>query len=147
MLDETYPCPVCRYGEISGLTLMNAFGCRFCQHIFTADIPQNCITMVDGEQPLSWYWNGRRWQGIGAEVEFGWGLWLGAGLLVLLPPAMIWLSSRIFPPLPDSPWAWFPDFWAVSAFFGHLTLVIWLWIKAVEFPVLAFIKAWGRRIR
>ncbi|WP_354634881.1 hypothetical protein [Planktothricoides raciborskii] len=38
MLDETYPCPVCRYGEISGLTLMNAFGCHFCQHIFTADL-------------------------------------------------------------------------------------------------------------
>jgi len=76
--DRVYPCPVCRYGEISTLSLMDAFGCHFCQHIFTADLKQECITMVDGEQPLTWYWNGRQWQGqLGAEVEIGGGF--GAG--------------------------------------------------------------------
>lgn len=143
--DRVYPCPVCRYGEISQLALMDAFGCHFCQHIFTADLQQDCITMVDGSQPLTWYWNGRRWQGISqAEIELGWGLWVGAGFLVVLPPILIWLSGHIFPPLPGSRLSWFADFWTVAAFVGHLTFAIWLWIKAYQFPVLAFVKAWGR---
>lgn len=146
--DGAYACPVCRYGEISAFSLMDAFGCHFCQHIFTADLKQQCITMVDGSQPLTWYWNGRTWQGkFGAEIELGWGIWVGAVFLVLLPPIFIWLGSHIFPPLPGSRLAWFPDFWTVCAFVGHLTCVLWLWVKAYQFPVRAFFRAWGRYLQ
>ncbi|HIK09277.1 MAG TPA: hypothetical protein IGS52_03245 [Oscillatoriaceae cyanobacterium M33_DOE_052] len=145
--DGAYPCPICLWGRISGLAMMDAFGCYLCRHIFTANLETQILMMADQERPLSWHWNGKRWQGgHRPDTELGWGIWLAAFALILLPPTLIWLGGRIFPPLPGSPLSWFPDFWAVSAFFGHLTIVIWLVVEYYQFPLLVFFRVWRRRL-
>ncbi len=60
---ETYICPVCRHGQIAELTLMDAFACNFCRHIFTANLREQSIHVEDSSQPMTWRWNGRNWQG------------------------------------------------------------------------------------
>ena len=32
--DGTYPCPVCRLGQIKALAMMDAMACDSCRHIF-----------------------------------------------------------------------------------------------------------------
>lgn len=141
-----YRCPVCRYGEISNLAMMDAFACNFCNHIFTANLNQNSIELADSSLPLQWYWNGRRWQGAHrADVELGWGIGLAAIAIVLLPTTLLGLAAYMFPPIPGSNLSWLPVFWTISAFFAHLTIVIWLLVEYYQFPVFVFLKAWRRR--
>ena len=59
---DTYLCPICRHGQIEGITLMDAFACNFCRHIFTANLNNQSVQVVDSSQPMSWRWNGRGWQ-------------------------------------------------------------------------------------
>ncbi|MEB3827964.1 hypothetical protein [Phormidium sp. CCY1219] len=142
-----YHCPVCRYGKISELPMMDAFGCQFCNHIFSADIENNSVKLADSSLPLTWYWNGRRWQGAHrAGVELGWPIWIAAIAIVALPPTVVGLAAYIFPPVPGSSLSWLPQFWTVSAFFAHLTIVIWLLVEYYQFPLLVFVRAWRRRL-
>ena len=68
----TYTCPVCRHGEVTAMTLMEAFACNFCRHIFAVNLEQQILKMADSQVPLSWRWNGRHWQGIQQDgIELG----------------------------------------------------------------------------
>lgn len=146
-LNNSYRCPVCRYGEISAMPLMDAFSCHFCHHIFSADLSQQLLAIADSEKPLKWYWNGRRWQGAHRSgVKLGWEVWLSAVAFVALPPSFVWLGAHLFPPLPDDPLAWFPDFWTVSTFCGHLIVVTWLIAEYYQFPLFVFLRAWRRQL-
>ncbi|MDP8935092.1 MAG: hypothetical protein M3N42_13370, partial [Cyanobacteriota bacterium] len=44
---DTYPCPVCRTGQISTMPMMDALACNFCQHIFTASVERQSLQMAD----------------------------------------------------------------------------------------------------
>ncbi|MEK0186737.1 hypothetical protein WMG39_18035, partial [Microcoleus anatoxicus PTRS2] len=44
---DTYPCPVCRTGEISPMPMMEALACNFCQHIFTGNEERQMLKMAD----------------------------------------------------------------------------------------------------
>jgi rubredoxin len=82
---DTYSCPVCRHGKIAALTLMEAYACNFCQHIFTANLEQQVLKMADSQLPLTWYWNGKYWQGLpreGMEMA-GFYLIIGLGFVIL----------------------------------------------------------------
>ncbi|UBF27755.1 hypothetical protein K9N68_07530 [Kovacikia minuta CCNUW1] len=124
---ETYICPVCRHGQISSLTLMDAFACGFCRHIFTANLQEQSIRVEDSSQPMTWRWNGRHWQSahqLDADLTFV--VWLVGASLVILPPGLIWLSSHTFPPLRGSALYWFPSFWIGLSFCLHFLFVAWL---------------------
>lgn len=124
---ETYVCPVCRHGQIAALTLMDAFACDFCRHIFTANLPEQSIHVEDSSQPMTWRWNGHKWKAANQmDADLTIVIWLVGGALVLLPPALIWLSSHTFPPLRGSAWAWFPTVWISLTFCTHFTFVAWL---------------------
>lgn len=132
----TYLCPVCRHGQISALTLMDAFACDFCRHIFTLNLQQQTVQVVDSAQPMTWRWNGRRWQpayrdepGLTAVV------WFVAIVLVTLPAAIVWLSSYLFPPLPGSPWSWLPSVWLGLTLGLHLLMVGWLAAEHYQIPL------------
>ena len=140
-----YTCPACRHGEISAIALMDAFACDFCRHIFTANLETQVLKMTDSLQPLTWYWNGRNWQGARREgVELGWGIVVGAIAFVLFPPSLVGLATYLFPPLPHSPLSWFPSFWTGLTFVSHLTCVIWLMVEYYQFPVFVYLRTWQR---
>jgi hypothetical protein len=132
----TYLCPVCRHGQITGLTLMDAFACDFCRHIFTANLSDQTVQVADSSQPMSWRWNGRRWQvAYQDELNLTVVIWLVSAALVLLPPALVWLSAYTFPPLPGSAWAWFPTAWVGCTFSIHFLMVSWLIAEHYQLPL------------
>jgi hypothetical protein len=148
---DVYVCPVCRHGQISTLTLMDAFACNFCRHIFTADLRKQSVQVVDSSQPLSWRWNGRNWQSAYQDdLDLTLVIWLVGIALVVLPPALIWLSHHTFPPLEGSTWDWFPAAWIGLTFLSHFTLVAWLMAEHYQFPIYVACKVrlrdlWGWR--
>ncbi|MCU0540716.1 MAG: hypothetical protein MUE44_00840 [Oscillatoriaceae cyanobacterium Prado104] len=144
---DTYPCPVCRTGQISTLPLMDALACNFCQHIFTASEERQILKMVDRSPPVIWHWNGKRWIGAHLEgVEFGWPYLAAAIGLIFLPPALLALAAYYFPPVPGSRLSWLPAAWTGLAFLSHLGIVLWLVVEFYQFPVATYFRAWGRRI-
>ncbi len=133
--DEPYLCPVCRHGQISSLVLMDAFACNFCRHIFTANLTEQTVQVVDSSQPMSWRWNGRNWR-LAYQLNdsnLTVLIWLIGAVLVILPSALVWLSAYTFPPLPGSPWAWFPMVWVGCTLLTHLLMVLWLLAEYYQF--------------
>lgn len=130
-----YVCPICRHGQITGLTLMDAFACDFCRHIFTANLQEQSVQVVDSSQPMSWRWSGRNWQ-VAYQDDFNLTvmIWFMAAMLVGLPSAIVWLSAYTFPPLPGSPWSWFPMVWVGCTLVVHLLLVVWVMAEHYQVP-------------
>lgn len=124
---ESYLCPICRHGQISAIALMDAFACDFCRHIFTANLREQTVRVEDSSQAITWRWNGRTWQAARhINLDLSITIWLVGAVLVLLPPALVWLSSHTFPPLPGTVWYWFPTVWIGLTFVAHFLLVAWL---------------------
>jgi len=131
-----YICPVCRHGHITGLTLMDAFACDFCRHIFTANLLAQSVQVVDSSQPMSWQWNGCNWRvAYRDESNMTVVIWLVSGALTILPPSLVWLSAHTFPPSPHSAWAWFPTVWVGCTFLIHFLMVSWLMIEHYQVPL------------
>jgi hypothetical protein len=134
--EDSYICPICRHGQVSALTLMDAFACNFCRHIFTANLTQQTVQVVDSSQPLSWRWNGRGWQSTYRDdPSLTAVVWFASVVLVLLPALIVWLTSYLFPPLPGSVWAWFPNAWLGCTFGVHLLMVSWLLAEHYQIPI------------
>lgn len=132
---ETYICPVCRHGQILPLTLMDAFACDFCRHIFTANLRDQTLRVEDSSQPTTWRWTGRTWQAAHQlNLDLTITIWLASIALVVLPPSLIWLSSHTFPPLEGSRWSWFPTVWVSLAFTLHFLFVTWLLVEHYQVP-------------
>ncbi|WAL58323.1 hypothetical protein [Thermocoleostomius sinensis] len=147
----TYLCPVCRHGQISALTLMDAFACNFCRHIFTANLPAQTIQVVDSSQPMSWRWNGRTWKSTYQDdPNLTLVIWFIGAILIVLPSSIVWLMAYLFPPLPGSTWAWFPNVWLGCTIGVHLLMVSWLLAEHYQLPLYISsrirIRTWlGRR--
>lgn len=145
---ETYPCPVCRCGHLSNMTLMDAFSCDVCRHIFTIHPERQLLKMVDREPPITWRWNGQNWRGehIG-NLELSWFYWLAAFAIVIFPPTLIGLSAVLFPPISSGFWALFPFIWTAIAFLSHLFLVLWLIAEAYQFPLILYLRTRWQQFR
>ena len=134
--DDTYQCPICRHGQIAAITLMDAFACDFCRHIFTADLQQRSVRVEDSSQPMSWRWNGLTWQPLyRVDGDLSLMVWLTGMVLVLVPPALIGLSIYTFPPLPGDRGAWFPLAWLAATVALHLVMVVWLLLEYYQVPL------------
>jgi hypothetical protein len=143
-----YPCPVCRHGEITQLPLMEAFGCNFCRHIFTANEEQQTLSMADSQLSLTWYWTGQAWKGVPREgTEGKWVYGIAAVIFVSLPTLIVSLATYFFPPIPNSPLSWLPMVWSIVTFLAHLTCIIWLVIEYYQFPFIMYFRALFRRMR
>lgn len=147
LLDRsTYPCPVCRWGQIKPLPLMEAVACEFCQHIFTVNLETEVLRMADREPPLSWRWDGKRWTGAHlAGVEFNWLYGVAAVAFLVLPTGIVSLGAYLFPPIPGSPLDWVPLLWVGLVFGSHLLILLWLVGEFYQFPVGAYLRAITRR--
>lgn len=132
---QTYVCPICRHGEISGIVLMDAFSCDFCRHIFTADLLDQTVRVEDSSFPISWRWNGYKWQAAHQNSQdLTITVWIVAVVLVLLPPSLVWLSAHIFPPMRGSGADWFPSVWVSLTFAAHFLFVAWVLLEHYQFP-------------
>lgn len=132
----SYLCPACRHGQIQQMVLMDTFACNFCRHIFTANLAEQTLHIADSSQPMAWKWSGRRWQSIypqGATLSPI--VWMIGLIVVIVPSCLVWLSSYIFPPLPGSPWSWFPILWAGMTLAFHLMMVGWLVAEYYQLPL------------
>lgn len=145
---ENYPCPVCRCGTLSNITLTDAFGCNLCRHIFTIYPERQLLKMLDREPPMTWRWNGQNWKGehLG-NLELSWFYWLAALFLVILPPTLIGLSAFLFPAVPGSFWSWFPLVWTAIVFLAHLLLVLWIIVEAYQFPLFLYLRTRWQQLR
>jgi hypothetical protein len=142
-----YHCPVCRHGQISSLALMDAFACNFCRHIFAANWHESSIQMADSQIPLSWRWNGRKWQGIHpAGIEFGWGYVIASVVFVLLPTTIVGLGAYLFPPLTGDAMSWFPGTWTLLTFIAHLLCILALLVEYYQFPLFLYLRSLGERL-
>jgi hypothetical protein len=140
-----YPCPICRHGEIRTLTLMEAFACNFCQHIFTANLEQQVLKMADSQLPLTWRWQGKGWQGMRQEsLEFVWGYRFAGLVFILLPTTIVATGAYLFPPLPQSPLAWLPLAWVIATFCAHLFCLLWLVLEYYQIPLGWYWLRWAR---
>lgn len=143
--NSVYPCPVCHQGEITSIALMEAMGCNFCGHIFTANLEQQVLKMADSQISLTWHWNGRIWKrGQQESLELAWVYWVAAIVFVSLPTIVVGLFAYLFPTVPDAPLFWFPIFWTVVVFLSHLAFLIWLILEYYQFPVRLYFRAIGR---
>jgi len=132
----SYLCPICRHGQIAELTLMDAFSCNFCRHIFTINLQNQTVQVVDSAQPLSWRWNGRSWQSTHRDdPSLTAVVWFAGLVLVLLPGSIVGLMAYLFPPLPGSLWSWFPVLWLACTFGVHLLMVGWLIAEHYQIPI------------
>ncbi len=139
-----YPCPVCRVGKITHMSLMEAMACDFCQQIFTVNIEQQQLKMPSRQPPLIWRWNGFNWTEAHLEgVEFGWGYVVAAVAFILFPTALIGIVAYNFPPHPATPLSWVPYIWTGLTFLSHLAIIVWLFIEVYQIPV----RAYGRALR
>jgi hypothetical protein len=144
----TYPCPICRWGQVSTLPLMEAMSCDFCQHIFATNLEQQILKLADGQPALSWRWTGKQWQGVRQSgVELGWDYLIVAILFVVFPPTIVGCAAYLFPPMPGSFLSWLPIAWTVLTFILHLSCVLWLMVEYYQFPVGMFLRALGERLR
>ena len=140
---QTYSCPLCLRGEIRALPLMDAFGCNFCQHIFSANLEEQLLDLADGQVPRRWYRRGHQW--IAKDREILWGYGLFGLMLIVLPTAIVGLGAYCFPPLPHSRLSWFPNFWVVLTLIFHVSFLIWLAAVYWQFPVRSYARLWQER--
>ena len=140
-IEEVYTCPVCYHGYISAITLMDAFSCNFCNHIFIPDLVKQSLQMADSSSPLSWRWNGKKWKADHPQVEWSWLIKLLAVAFVLLPTTLIGLTAYFFSPIPGTPLCWLPIFWTGLTFVSHLTIIVNIIIDYYQFPVRLYLKA------
>lgn len=134
-LDNSYPCPVCQLGNIEALVLTNAFSCELCQHIFSVDLAQQQVKVIDIPQAITWRWNGQNWQVANrASGEVSSFVALAASLLILVPASLVWLAGFLFPPLTPSSQLSFSTIWAIATLIAHLGLVLWLVGEYYQIP-------------
>ncbi len=121
-----YLCPVCRHGQIAPMVLMDTYACNFCRHILSLDVVHQTARLEDSAMTFRWQWTGTNWRSLSTPpVSLTYTAIMLAILLVTLPPALIWLGYRIFPPLSSDPRAhWFPLFWVGLTFLAHLLIIL-----------------------
>ena len=137
----TYPCPVCRLGQIKALPLMDAMACDSCRHIFTASLEKQRLFMADRQPSLIWCWNGRTWVGVHVEkVKLGWGYLLIAAAFVLLPPTLFGLSAYFLLSTPGTSKSWLPAIWTGLVFLSHLGLIGYAVIGFYQFSIGTYLR-------
>lgn len=148
-LDDTYPCPVCRQGNIEAIVLTEAFSCAFCRHIMSVDLQSQQVQVVDSSQPLTWLWNGRHWKlSRGEKADELSALVIGVAIvLTIVPASLVWLSGAIFPPLEPNPQVSFSSIWSLITLLAHSAFVLWLIGEYYQIPFYIAAKVRVVRLR
>jgi hypothetical protein len=144
--DDTYLCPICRHGELRALVLMDAFGCDFCRHIFTANLSAQILRAEDSSPPMNWRWNGLNWQSVlQGDGDLSTLVWLFSLGIVVLPPLLVWLPLHTFPPAAGSRGSWLPTVWLLLTALLHGAGGSWLMAEHHQWAPYIGLKARWRR--
>ena len=125
------------------MPMMESVACNFCNHIFvleqSEDQRQQFMKMADTISSLRWVWTGKKWENANA-VQVYTSRWLSilGILLVIVPTAIATTAVYLFPTEPDVPLAWFPKFWAIATFCGHLFVLLSIIRDYTQFPIQAY---------
>lgn len=139
--DETYTCPVCGHGELSLLALTDAFACSFCRHIFTANLDAQSLHMVDGVQPMVWFWTGERWRhNRRSDGHVTAVVWSFALIIACLPALLVVMSNYMFPPIDGSGLNQFALIWTLATLLAHAGIVLWLIAEHYQWPWYVTVK-------
>ncbi|WP_299484877.1 hypothetical protein [Acaryochloris sp. IP29b_bin.137] len=134
--EQSYPCPVCRQGQLDRLILMDAFSCNVCHHIFSVNLSQQSICLADRTPALGWRWARQRWRPLHhPDIDFPLGIWILCGGLTVLPPTILWVMHYIFPPLPDSSANSFPLLWIGVVGITHSLIALWILAEFYQLPL------------
>ena len=134
-LDQTYPCPVCRHGQIESMVLMETFACNFCRHILTANLHQQSVQTVDQSRSMGWQRTGNRWRRATLNrAPLSAAVWSISVVLIVFPAGLLWLSSQIFPPLTGSPGESLPQTWTMLTLGLHSAIAAWILVEHYQLP-------------
>jgi hypothetical protein len=146
--DEHYPCPICRYGQLERLFMVEAFTCTFCRHIFTVDASQQYLHLEDNAQPLKWRRQADQWVSARTKLSPDWMLmaWSLGIVFVSVPTTLVGLAYHTFPPLPGQSGSVFPLVWIGLTFLSHGLIVGWLCLEHYQFPLYMVARLYLRRL-
>lgn len=128
--NQSYPCPVCRQGQLRPIVLTEAMGCDRCQQIFVLKADQTTLEQVSMATATqrTWCWTGRGWYPAGNhEQERIWRIVLGVFFLVIIPLVLA------IPILLNTPGRW------------GIVVLIGLTIILVIIPLILAWFGWDRR--
>ena len=132
---DSYICPVCGHGELSVLIMTEAFACNFCRHIFTANLDAQSLHMVDGVQPMVWFWTGERWQhNRRSDGHVTAVVWSFALAIACLPALLVVISNYMFPPIDSDGLNQFSIIWTAATLVAHTGIVLWLIAEHYQWP-------------
>lgn len=132
---DTYACPVCGHGELSLLTLTEAFACNFCRHIFSVNLASQSLQMIDSAQPMVWFWTGERWRhNRRSDSHVTAVVWSFALAIACLPALLIILSNYMFPPIDSEGPNQFSIIWTLITLLAHAGIVLWLIAEHYQWP-------------
>ncbi|MEM1239640.1 MAG: hypothetical protein AAGI45_07360 [Cyanobacteria bacterium P01_H01_bin.26] len=138
---DTYPCPVCGSGELSVLTLTEAFACNFCRHIFSTNLESQSIQMLDSTQSMVWHWTGEKWRyKHRSDRHVTAVVWSFALAIACLPAFMVMLSNYMFPPMDGDGLNRFSIVWTVATLLAHTGIVLWLIAEHYQWPWYVTVK-------
>ena len=132
---DTYTCPVCGHGELSVITLTEAFACGFCRHIFDANLETQSLRMVDSVQPMVWFWTGERWRyNRRSDGHVTAVVWSFALAIACLPALLVIVSNYMFPPIDSNGLNQFSIIWTLTTLLAHAGIVMWLIAEHYQWP-------------
>ena len=132
---DTYTCPACSHGELSVLTLTDAFACSFCRHIFTANLETQSLQMVDAIRPMVWFWTGERWRhNRASDGHVTAVVWSFALAIACLPALLVVVSNYMFPPIDSDGLNRFSFIWTMATLLAHAGIVLWLIAEHYQWP-------------
>lgn len=92
-MSDVYPCPCRRSGQLTPITLTDAFGCDQCHKIFAVKPDGYTLEQLSTSYPYppTWYWTGRHWHLAHAQSPMRCWYLLGGVLSFLLVLTLAWL--------------------------------------------------------
>jgi rubredoxin len=134
-LQDSYRCPICRYGKLNAMVMMDAFSCDFCRHIFSVNLEQQILRVEDRVPKTGWRWQNDRWTTLKPlDVDLSILVWITSIFLVTIPSGMIGLSAYVFPPIGGLMWNSFSIVWAEITFSVHFLIATWLLVEHYQLP-------------
>jgi len=121
-LNEEYPCPCRRRGELKPIALTEAFGCTRCQQIFVVQDNGHAIEQLSTNYPYKrvWRWNGYQWNVVNPSISKG---YVPLTLLIVFGLVFLLLVTTLQSPLISN-----VTFRVIAALALSLMLVFMLWL-------------------
>jgi hypothetical protein len=92
--NNEYPCPCRRRGQLTAITLTEAFGCNRCQRIFVVEDSGYVLEELSTTYPYkkAWRWSGNAWSVVHPKMGES---YLPVALGIIFVLVVIWLPLAL----------------------------------------------------